>query len=256
MKNRRIGFTAVLALAFCFSASVRAADAGASYAILSLAGDAISTVAFNPTTGTNMDANRRHILELHNAVLDVAAVESANTALKAAWPGVKTALLVTQDTDLYKAQNDMFDAPDANKDNREFLKSLLTKRAVNYLVLITKFNAPTEIKFNDMHIGSGNLNGLGFYVDSVTSVRNLDTLEAGTGFLASFAYLKIRLIDAQTLAVVGEVNEKQTSLVGNNNRGETGFRAWDLLTGKEKIELLQTLVGDTMNDAITRLLKK
>jgi hypothetical protein len=245
-----------LVVSCCFFTAGHAANVNDTYAIMSLAGDSISTVAFNPTTGTNMDANRKHVLELHNALLDAAAIEAANAAMKAAWPGVKTALLVTPDLDLYKAQNDMFEAPDANKENREFLKSLLTSRAVNYLVLITKFNAATEINFDNIHLGSGNLNGLGFYIDSNTSVRNLDTLEAGTGFLASFAYLKIRLIDAKTLEVVGEVNEKQTSLVGNNNRGETGFRAWNLLTGKEKIALLQTLLGDTMTHAIPRLLPK
>ena len=256
MMNCRNGFSTALALSFFFSAHVGAADASGNYAILSLAGDDISIVAFNPTTGTHMDANRKHVLELHNPVLDTAAIEAANTAMKAALPGIKTALLVTPDADLYKAQNDMFEAPDANKDNREFLKSLLTKRAVDYLVLITKFNAATEINFDNIHLGNGNLNGFGFYIDSTTEVRNLDSLEAGTGFIASYAYLKIRLIDAKTLEVVREVNEKQTSVFANNNRGETGFRAWNLLSSKEKIALLQTLVGNTMNDGITRLLKK
>jgi hypothetical protein len=129
--------------------SARAADEVPNIAILSLLGDKITTDVFVPGTGSKMEANRKLSLTVGNHVFDVQAIQAANATLKRLRPGVKTALLATNDPGLYEAQNALFEDVEGNKDNRIYLGSLLKNRAITELILITKFRSYAEFKVDN-----------------------------------------------------------------------------------------------------------
>ncbi|MES2261941.1 MAG: hypothetical protein V4724_25760 [Pseudomonadota bacterium] len=234
---------------------LQAAESGPrSYAVLSLVGDRITTVVARPTSGSNMDTNDKNIIAMQDKVFDESAVQSANAAVKKQQPDSNTVLLLTPDTGLYQAQNDMFDSPGSNADNRTFLKSLLTKRAVSHLILITRVRADTQVRLANSTIGEGKLEGLGFYMNNSLQITSLKTLNSGTGLLAPFAYVKVRLIDADTLEVLREVIQKKAYPVGHYNLGEASLYAWDALTSQQKILCLQAAIKEAMNDAVPKLL--
>lgn len=224
-------------------------------AFLSLAGDSITTQLFARGTGSKMDANRKMVMPIDNPVLDVEAIQAANKAFKMLRPGVMTTLLVTADKDLFKAQNDLFDEVDANRDNRTYLSSLLSKRAVTQLILITKNRAYAEFRVQDGLVGGGRIEGLGFYMDNETRLMNSRSLVTGSGFVATFVYLKVRLIDAQTLNVLKEVNVKESDLNVNYQLTEVHQVAWDATTGEQKFKRLSEVIAGAMEDAIPALLK-
>lgn len=235
-------------------AAVQAAETQPrSYAILSLVGDSISTVVERPTIGSKLNLNDKVVIPISDTAFDESAIHAANDAIKQSVPAAKTVLLLTPDVGLYKAQNDMFESPAANADNRTFLKSLLSNRAVTHLVLITKARGEAQIWLTHTPVGTGRLEGLGYYMNNTVDIRSNTTLNSGTGLLAPFAYVKIRLIDANTMEVVQEIVQKRAYPVGNYNKG-ADMAAWTTLTSKQKVEYLQELIKDTVSDAVPRLI--
>lgn len=214
-----------------------------SYAVLSLVGDAISLVAFKPETGSRIADDTRNVQPVKDAVFDTAAIQAANNMIKQVEPGAQTVLMLTQDQGLYKAQNDMFDSAGANKDNRDFLLSLLKNRPVTHLVLITKHRGEAQLKLADSYVGKGRIEGLGFYIDDTLSTMNQKTLNSSRGILAPFAYVKLRLIDAKTLEVLAEKYVKESIVVGNSSATANGQQTWNILSGTEKNQVHRTTAG-------------
>lgn len=243
----------ILVAASCFGTqAARADNAPRSYAILSLAGDSITTVVENPKIGSNIDTNEKQVFPISEKVFDLAGIEAANAVIKKAEPAARTVLLVTPDPGLYKAQNDMFESPDKHGDDRVFLKSLLTNRTVSHLVLVTRLRADADVWLRDALISTGRLDGLGFYINNDIRITSDSTLNSTSGVLAPFAYVKLRLIDANTLQVVKEVIEKHAKPVGNFSGS---MLSWGALSSAQKVEYLTLAYQEAVNKAMPRLLK-
>ncbi len=225
-------------------------------AFLSLIGDKLNTEVFKHNVGSNMDPNRRMVMPITSPVFDAEAVQAANTAFKKLRPGVKTTLLVTQDPGLYAAQNNLFDAADDNKDNRTYLGSLLKNRAVTQLVVITKQRGYAEFRVENGAVGGGRIEGLGYYLDNETGLRNSRSLATGTGFVAAYVYAKVRLVDAETLNVLKEVTVKGSDLNLNYDITNAEQAAWNALTSEQKVARMNEVINGSMNEAVTNLLIK
>lgn len=251
---------ASLVFAFCVSLlapqlSHAADEVVPNVAVMSLIGDRISTEVFTRTTGSKVDGNRKVLMPIDNPVFEQEAILAANAAFKLLRPGVKTTLMVTPDKGLYQAQNDMFESVDSNKDNRIYLASLLKNRAATQLILITKHRSYAEFKLEHGHVGSGRIEGLGFYMDNETRLLNTRSLAMGNGFVAAYVYVKVRLIDAETLEVLKEVIVKESDLNGNFSITSPQLAAWDSITSQQKITRLNEVIAGAICEAIPKLLK-
>lgn len=247
---------AFAALLFSVAPAVHAETAARSYAVMSLVGNTISVHTVRPEVGSRTDGNSKHVLPITDTVFDVAALKAANSAIKAVQPGAKVVLMSTQDAGLYKAQNAMFDEAFANKDNRDYLISLLKDRGVSHLVLITKLRANAKFELRDGFAGSGSLEGLGFYIDDTTPLRNTKTFESSIGMLTPFAHVKLRLLDAATLALVGERDAVESTIIHRPSASPNAMDMWTSLTSATKIDYLDGLLCEAMKTAMPALLGK
>ena len=75
-------------------------------------------------------------------------------------------------------------------------------------------------------------------MDPTLRTRDLETNEIGTGFLAPFAYVKVTLVDATTMAVIREqdVEESNTMLTGKS------LNPLDALTPAQKTAALRSMI--------------
>jgi hypothetical protein len=253
----------LLAAALLLAGAVHAAaaDAPRTYGILSLAGDAISVVTYVPEIGSRMDTNDKQVYSLgDNTTFDEAAIRAASAALQQAAPDAGRFLMLSTDAELHAVQNSMFDNPDANQVNREFLKSLWKGKELTDLILVTKYRADAELKFMNESGGTGKIEGLGFYMDNRVVVTShdekKDTHESSQGVLMPFAYVKLRLIDAQTLEVKREVRLKQSEMVTYALGADRAVRTWQALTAKQKTQYLDHLLREAVTEGVPRLLKQ
>lgn len=256
MKSGSRMLAAQLAAMLLFSVSLasQAQTAPRSYAVMSLVGNAISVHTVRPGVGSRTNADSKHVLAIAEPVFDVAALKAANSAILSAQPGAKVVLMTTQDAGLYQAQNAMFDDGAANKDNRDYLVSLLKERGVSHLVLITKLRANAAFKVRNGYAGNGSLEGLGFFIDDTTLLRNTTTNESSIGMLTPFAHVKLRLLDAKTLALVGEGEAVESTIINRPSATANAMEMWTSLTSATKIDYIDSLLVSAMNEAIPKVI--
>ena len=226
------------------------------YAILSLAGDAITAATWVNGTGTKMDATDYQIFPMNNTTFDEAAIRAASAAVQQVQPGATPFLMLSTDPELHQAQNAMFDHPERNQANRDYLKSLWKDHPVSHLILITKYRATPEMKFMQQSEGTGKVEGLGFYMNNEVTVTSYTEKNNQTsqGVLMPYAYLKLRLIDTSTMQVVREVNRKESELVTYDIEEERAVRTWEALTPKQKVSYLDGLVRRAVTASVPKLL--
>lgn len=241
--------------------AVHAADAPRKYGILSLAGDAISVVTYVPEVGTRLDANDKQVYSLgDNTAFDEAAIRAASAAVERVHPEAGRFLMLSTDAELHKGQNSMFDDPAANQANRDYLKSLWKGKDLTHLILVTKYRADAELKYMNESGGTGKIEGLGFYMDNRTEVvthnDQQNKHESSQGVLMPFAYVKLRLINADTLDVEREVRLKEGEMATYALGEERAVRTWQALTAREKTEYLDRLMRQAVTEGVPRLLKQ
>jgi hypothetical protein len=252
----------LLALAsLLLAGAVHAADTPRKYGILSLAGDAISVVTYVPEVGSRIDVNDKQVYPLgDNTVFDEAAIRAASAAIERIQPGASRFLMLSTDVELHRVQNSMFDDPAANQANRDYLKSLWKGKDLTHLILVTKYRADTDLKYMNESGGTGKIEGLGFYMDNHTEVvthnDKQNKHESSQGVLMPFAYVKLRLINAETLDVEREVRLKEGEMATYALGEERAVRTWQALTAKEKTEYLDRLMRQAVTEGVPRLLKQ
>jgi hypothetical protein len=238
---------AFLALALALAATSVAAQR--KYAILSAVGDRITIVTRNMSTGSNVDTNRREPMELSGPGLDNAVLLSAEDGIKAADPAAQ-ALLLAPRTAL--AEN----AANASRDGTlekwaAEVRGQLANLGATHVIVISKQRADARLNVGRATTGSGKLEGLGFYVD--TSYQAADDYggQGARGFLASYAYVLIRLVDLQSGKQVGEqiVMASNTAVPGADST-----RAWDAWTPDRKVAALRELATKEVEASMPALL--
>jgi hypothetical protein len=246
---------AVLALFLALaSLSIGAADARR-YAVLSLIGDRLLISQYVPATGTRTNANIREWIQLEDPTLEKTSLLAIHQALKKLDPDSKPVLLFAQDGRIYTGQDKVLDEGGSSLHMLEYVRGLVKGQDVTHLVLVTKLRHEAQIQLADSTVGSGILEGLGFYVDPYLLVRNRQTLDSGRGFIGPFAYFKVTLVDLASGTVV-----KEERVLGSTSAGVAQFREgsdpWAGLSAENKVKLLQEVIRREMARVIPLVAKQ
>lgn len=221
------------------------------YAVLSSVGDRVTVVTRNMSTGSNVDTNRREPMDLAGPGLDNAVLLSAEDGIKAADPAAQT-VLVAPRTPL--AMQSAAAARDGNLEKwASEARGQLAGLGATHAIVIAKHRGDARLNVGSSSTGTGKLEGLGFYVDASYNAADDQGSQAALGFLASYAYVVIRVLDVQTGKVVGE-----EIVMASNSAvpGADSLRAWDALTPERKVAALRTLATKEVEGAMPSLLKR
>ncbi|HEX7402425.1 MAG TPA: hypothetical protein VF287_00310 [Usitatibacter sp.] len=205
------------------------------------------------STGSRVDRNARTFVKLETPELDRAALFVAEDAIKRALPGTRTVLLEVRDPAVYAAQTRALEeGGDARRRVLPALGPILAQSRATHLVLFTKWRHEAMLQLPDGHAGSGQIEGLGFYIDRAMRLVNREASEPYLGFLSAFAYFRVSLIEVATGKVLGEesVFASETSL------SVSGVNPWDTMTSQQKVSALQSLVRREAERVMPALLAK
>ncbi|MEO8567077.1 MAG: hypothetical protein ABI541_11895 [Betaproteobacteria bacterium] len=224
----------------CVPSTGHAADTPPrTYAVISLIGDKINVVGHRATVGSTMDRNRQGAMAVQGRALDDTAVLAASDAISRFDPRASIVMLASNDPTLYELQDELFEP---QQRSRALLTSAIRDpiqgQHATHLILIRKHRGDAAMRMQVQYVGSGKVEGVGFYVDPTLPTRNLETNELGTGFLATFAYIKVALVDATTMTVIREqtVEESATMLTGKS------LNPLDALTPAQKTAALRSMI--------------
>ena len=239
----------VALVALFLGLATASAVAQSKYAVLSSVGDRVTVVTRAMSTGSNVDTNRREPMELAGPGLDNAVLLAAEDGIKAADPSAQAVLLAPR-TPLAEQ------AASASRDNAlekwaGETRAQLVPLGATHLIVISKHRGDARLKVASGSTGSGKLEGLGFYVDTSYAAADDNASQTARGFLASYAYLLIRMVDLQSGRQVGEqiVMASSTSVPGVDST-----RAWDALPPEGKIAALRALATKEVEAAMPALL--
>lgn len=224
------------------------------YAILSLVGDRILVVQREMSTGSRLDRNLRRFVDVPGQVLDRSMLLAVDDAIRREDPAAQTVLLTPKDPALYVAAARQLDGTGDTARIYDAAKSVLIGTNATHLLLVTKQRHQARLHLRDGVVGTGYLEGLGFYVDYGTLARSTDTNEAERGFIAPFTYVNIALIDVGSGKVVNEARVYGSLPYSTPNI--TIGNAWEALTPQEKADRLAEVMRTEADRVVPRLIAK
>ncbi len=124
---------------------------------------------------------------------------------------------------------------------------------MRHLLLVTKHRDHAYFALTNGMSGSGRLEGLGFYIDDTTNFRDNKTNDSSHGMLGPFAYVKIRILDATTLAQIGERNFTQSSILVRPSTVPSAMALWESMSNAEKLDKLKLELIASVNGAMAMM---
>ena len=164
-------------------ASVLAGAAEPRYAVLSLLSDRLTIVTRDMATGSNIDRNHRETLAIPGNLLDKNMVLAMDDALQAAGARDEPVMLFTSDPAIFARQAQLLDESGGTASLLEAVRPVLKGVNASYLVLASKYRHDARLQVQDGYVGSGQLEGLGFYVDRLYEPRRIGTMGVAPGYL-------------------------------------------------------------------------
>jgi hypothetical protein len=246
IKRILLGFV-LLACVAC----VHAADARR-YAVLSLVGDRLLIVQREMSTGSRLDRNTRQYVDVPDNMLDKSMLLAIDEAIRRAQPAAETILLTPRDPALFAAAAREIDGHGNVAKIYDAVQPVLAGTNATHLVLVTKQRHQAMLRLRDGMVGSGFLEGLGFYVDHGTLARSVETNEAERGFIAPFTYVNVALVEVASGRVLSE-----EQVIGSLAYTTSGFNignAWLVLTPQQKAEKLADVMRSEAGRVVPRLL--
>jgi hypothetical protein len=243
MSTRR-GFGAAAA-AVCWAVlhgvagPAHAAEGARKFAALSVLGDSIQVVVYEGKTGSHLDRNQRDAMPVGD-LLDRTALLAVDAGLKKADPARAVSLLLLPVQKTAAGREGLLDG--TRFVPTEAVTAALKQAAATHLLLVSKHRAPASLQADSVSFGNGQLEGVGFYIDTALKVRSGKDESSSAGFLAPYAYIKVSLVDVAS----GQVLQQQTiraSAAYANDKG-AGGDPWDALSSDRKAEVLRTLIRD------------
>jgi hypothetical protein len=240
----------LIALALLAIATAAHAADGRKFAVMSLIGDQMLVVQYVPMIGGRIDRNTRDYLQLDDPVVDKTALLAADQALKQMDAANKPVLLFARQRSLYEASGALLEGGSMTK-LLDLLRPLLQGTGATHLVLFTKVRSEARMQLRDATLGSGMIEGVGFYVDPATEIKLGGTGESATGFVGAFAYFQVSVIDLATGAVVRaeRVTASRTRSAANTKAADV----WTGISGQEKMRTLQDLVRDEVARTVPKV---
>ena len=228
-----------------------AAPSAPSYAAISLVGDKLDIVTYQPKVGTRLDNNSHTPLTLSEDELDAAALRAIGHSLHDAAPGAPVALLAASTPDSFADQDHIFNSNHVTLPAE--IDAAVHREGVTMLVLVTKHRGEAHLKQRNSFVGSGMLDGLGYYLDTNKRTRNYDTNVRSTGYLAPYVYADVSLIDVTTSTIVRQATIMSGYVIGTSNNGQA-VHPWDALSNEEKVEQLKSLLTKELQETVPALI--
>jgi hypothetical protein len=249
-RRRLLAHTAALAGVSALPAMPSVAQEGRVYALMSLVADFLTVTGFEGTTGSMLRLNQTERMELQTDELERVVLRAALRALNESGAG-KAVPMLSDDGRLYSQQDKFIDGDSARLP--AFLLDNLRAQKATHLMLVTKFNGVAKMRSADADLGTGRVEGLGFYLDRVTPLRRVETSDTTVGYLAPHAYLRLSLIDIAQ----GKVLRSKTvtaSTVVTAAGTSAGANPWDVMSSAQKIAALSELIAGSTVPAWRELL--
>lgn len=245
-------FARFAALVCAVAALAAAAQEPRKFAALSIIGDRLLVVNHVGETGTRVDVNRTDALDMPPRAIDNAVLGAVAAAIKRSAQGSEVVMLGATPP-LFQAQGSGVEDPDV-KPVVDLVRPAIASAGVTHLVLVSKLRHEARLKFADGNVGSGRLEGLGFYLDHQLLTQERGKGNVGRGFIAPYAYFRVSLVDARSGEVLAFRDVLASQAVGAGR--SPSLQVWEALSADEKARMVVGLARRESARAVQEMLAK
>jgi hypothetical protein len=247
---RLFGLLLSLALLGVVQAQTPAA-APAKIAITSLVGDTMTVTTRRDTTGTNVRRNHTTVLNMPAPTFDHAVLKTAQEALARALPSATVALLRVPAPGSSGDPVTLFD--DGRLIPTHGLIQGLRQQGYSHLIAVVKLRSHNVVSLaHDTVVGTGQLEGLGFYLDPTLNVEHVSKAEAAQGIIAPHVYIQLILIDL-TVPELRAVQKITANGVVSSAQNAAGTDPWGALSAEQKVAAIERLIRQHVGQAVPLL---
>lgn len=243
---------AVSLAALSGAAHAQTPPAPATYAVVSLIGDQLDAVTYQPQVGTLLDANSHQAMPMGADIMDDLALWETNKALRAAVPVTDVALLAVSAPQFFVDESRLFSGNHVKLPAD--VDAAIAEAKAGKLVLITKHRADARLQVWHGFIGSGKIEGLGFYLDTVHRVPDADSTARLIGFLAPFVYIDVTLVDTASHTILRQTTITASRTVTSDSSAKDAG-VWDVLTTEQKMASLRELLSKNLATVVPQLVQ-
>ncbi|MCW5635864.1 MAG: hypothetical protein KIT17_21180 [Rubrivivax sp.] len=220
---------------------------------MSLLADEFTVVGQEGTTGTKLDQNRRETVRIADGALERLVIGAAMRAVAGVDAAAKVMPMLVNEPRYYRDQSDWVDGDKAALPAE--LAEALRGAGMTHLVLVRKLRAPARMNTGRVSLGTGRLEGVGFYVDRSMPLRLEGTSEVTVGYLAPYVYARAALIDLVEGRVLGQRDVTYGEVVTASLTGARGADPWHWLDARGKLQAIASIVERDLALAIESLLR-
>ncbi len=213
--------------------------------VFSLLGDGLQLVYPADATDTRLDRNQRESLPTKDIGFDQAALRAVRESLARQQPQASMQMFRSNTMMEPSAQRALAEGA-AKAELPAWIVGTIQSAKLSHILLITRSRGDASFPLLNGHsIGRGTVEGIGYYVDTGTEIRNLDTGLPSLGFLGAYAMLRLQLLDANTGNLLASEDVRVGQIHAGRNDKEIA-NIWDTLGPREKVEVLRKMVQDNV----------
>jgi hypothetical protein len=218
---------------------------------LSLVGDQLTVVEYAMATGSHRDTNVRTPVPVKDSAFDNVALLRIDSAVRRARPEAEVALMRASDPKLHELQRKLLDSEDA-RPLLEAIAQMAAANKIDRLIVLTKHRQDTRIPMENGLIGSGRLEGLGWYVDRDRRVTDISSGAQHEGFVAPYVYVRLFLLDVKSLQVLADRGITLARPYLGDRAGPAN--PWNRMSGEQRGKVLEQLMENALAREVPQLL--
>lgn len=228
-------------LALCLAGPALAQGAIRNLGVFSLLGDELAVVQPAAPTDTRIQRQTTESLSMRDIGFDQAALRGVREVLASRAPQARLQMFRATAPISFTEQRAVAEGA-AKAELPSWIVGTIDRAKLSHLLIITRTRGDAAFPAaSGESIGRGTVDGIGFYLDKTTELKNIDTGRGSLGFLGAFVMLRIQLMDASTGDIVGS----QDVRVGQMHAGRRDAEAenvWNALDPTEKVDVLREMV--------------
>lgn len=221
--------------------------------VFSLLGDGLQLVFAAPVTDTRLDRNLRESLPTREIGFDQAALRAVTAVMSARQPSAQLQMFRATTPLPLPDQRAVADGA-ARAELPAWVIEAINRNGLSHILLVTRHRGDARFPVSDgFTVGRGMVEGIGYYLDNTTVMKNIDTGLPSSGFLGAFMMVRVQLMDVASGDIVGS----ETIRVGQIFAGRKDIEAeniWNALDPQEKVEVLRRMVQSNVERVLPAVL--
>lgn len=223
--------------------------------VFSLLGDGLQITLPGVITDTRIDRNLRESLPTREIGFDQAALRAVTEYMARQRAGTRLQMFRATTPLSLTDQRAVADGA-TRAELPAWIIEAINSAKLSHVLLITRHRGDAAFPVNEGYsVGRGTVEGIGYYLDADTEVKNRETGRPSQGFLGAYTMIRVQLMEVASGNLVGS----QDIRAGRAYAGRLDVEAenvWNALTPSEKVEALRDMVHDNVARVLPQVMAR